>query len=210
ATLACQLSYHHQANYLMSSFPTGRRFLFPQINEEGRSHLILPKNQKRSVMPWQGDEKGTALKKLGFPMLLHTQRDAPTSGCFTPNPTSIPLVGMGRPTTSLSLRPGTSQWGDPVRLLPPKKEIIRESFPSYGSNHSQMPRETSFPLTVPISTNRCFQIRLPVDISSNSSIREANCCVEESISRHKPRGRSCATPPGRMKLACILAPKTLS
>ncbi|RDY14270.1 hypothetical protein CR513_00684, partial [Mucuna pruriens] len=52
-------------------------------------------------------------------------------------------------------------------------------------------------LTVPISTNRCFQIRLPVDISSNSSIREANCCVKESISRHKPRGRSCATPPGR-------------
>jgi hypothetical protein len=26
-------------------------------------------------------------KKLGFPMLLHAQRDAPTSGCFTPNPT---------------------------------------------------------------------------------------------------------------------------
>ncbi|KAK8349567.1 hypothetical protein V6Z12_A06G150400 [Gossypium hirsutum] len=36
-------------------------------------------------------------------------------------------------------------------------------------------------VTVPISTNRCFQIRLPVDISSNSLIREANCCVEESI-----------------------------
>nr|GMD82669.1 hypothetical protein EUGRSUZ_I01852 [Ipomoea batatas] len=65
-------------------------------------------------------------------------------------------------------------------------------------------------VTVPISTNRCFQIRLPVDISSNSSIREANCCVKESISLHKPRGRSCATPPGCMKLACILAPETLS
>lgn len=35
---------------------------------------------------------------------------------------SIPLVGMGRPTTSLSLRPGPSQWGDPVGLLPPPKK----------------------------------------------------------------------------------------
>lgn len=41
----------------MSSLPTGRRFLFPQINEEGRSQLILPKNQKRSAMPGQGDGK---------------------------------------------------------------------------------------------------------------------------------------------------------
>ncbi|GJX01616.1 hypothetical protein Tco_0185529 [Tanacetum coccineum] len=64
-------------------------------------------------------------------------------------------------------------------------------------------------VTVPISTNHCFQIRLLVDIYCNSSIREANCCVEESISLHKPRGISCATPPGRMKLACILAPETL-
>nr|GEY99280.1 hypothetical protein [Tanacetum cinerariifolium] len=45
------LRYPHQATYLMSSFPTGRRFLSPQINEEGRSHLILPKNRKRSAMP---------------------------------------------------------------------------------------------------------------------------------------------------------------
>src|SRR3954462_15882593 len=41
----------------MSSFPTGRRFLFPQINEEGRSQLILPKNRKRSAMPGRGDGK---------------------------------------------------------------------------------------------------------------------------------------------------------
>ncbi|GMN59794.1 hypothetical protein TIFTF001_028880 [Ficus carica] len=68
----------------------------------------------------------------------------------------------------------------------------------------------SFRSSVLFCSLSCFQIRLPVDISSNSSIREANCCVEESISRHKPRGRSCATPPGRMKLACILAPETLS
>lgn len=37
---------------------------------------------------------------------------------------SIPLVGMGRPTTSLSLRPGPSQWGDPVGLLPPQKNKL--------------------------------------------------------------------------------------
>ena len=36
---------------------------------------------------------------------------------------SIPLVGMGRPTTSLSLRPGPSQWGDPVGPPPPKKKL---------------------------------------------------------------------------------------
>ncbi|CAJ2638385.1 unnamed protein product [Trifolium pratense] len=41
----------------MSSLPTGRRFLFPQINEEGRSQLILPKNRKRSAMPGRGDGK---------------------------------------------------------------------------------------------------------------------------------------------------------
>lgn len=37
---------------------------------------------------------------------------------------SIPQVGMGRPTTSLSLRPGPSQWGDPVGLLPPQKNKL--------------------------------------------------------------------------------------
>lgn len=41
----------------MSSFPTGRRFLFPQINEEGRRKWILPKNRKRSAMPGRGDGK---------------------------------------------------------------------------------------------------------------------------------------------------------
>lgn len=39
----------------MSSFPTGRRFLFPQINEEGRSVCILPNPRKRSAMPGRGD-----------------------------------------------------------------------------------------------------------------------------------------------------------
>ncbi|CAI9775845.1 unnamed protein product [Fraxinus pennsylvanica] len=38
-------------------FPTGRPFLFPQINEEGRRKLILPKNRKRSAMPGRGDGK---------------------------------------------------------------------------------------------------------------------------------------------------------
>ncbi|KAK1410013.1 hypothetical protein QVD17_36545 [Tagetes erecta] len=30
------------------------------------------------------EKKRLQRKKLGFPMLLHAQRDAPTSGCFTP------------------------------------------------------------------------------------------------------------------------------
>ncbi|CAN6445329.1 unnamed protein product [Victoria cruziana] len=34
-----------------------RRFLFPRINKEGRSQLILPKNRKRSAMPGWGDGK---------------------------------------------------------------------------------------------------------------------------------------------------------
>nr|QGW48461.1 hypothetical protein [Raphanus sativus]QGW48552.1 hypothetical protein [Raphanus sativus] len=53
---------------------------------------------------------------------------------------------MGRPTTSLSLRPGPSQWGTLSGSCPPKKkQTVRESFPSYGSNHSQMPPRASFP-----------------------------------------------------------------
>ncbi|PNX72769.1 hypothetical protein L195_g028664 [Trifolium pratense] len=56
-TPACQLSYPHQDTYLISSLPTGRRFLFPKINEEGRNQLILPKNRKRSAMPGRGDGK---------------------------------------------------------------------------------------------------------------------------------------------------------
>ncbi|GJT15575.1 hypothetical protein Tco_0874281 [Tanacetum coccineum] len=74
---ACQLSYPHQATYLMSSFPTGRRFPFPQINEEGRSHLILPENRKRSAMPGRGDGKRNGSE----------ERNWGSSGCFTPNPT---------------------------------------------------------------------------------------------------------------------------
>ncbi|KAK8962502.1 hypothetical protein KSP40_PGU000293 [Platanthera guangdongensis] len=35
-------------------------------------------------------------KRLGFPMLLHTQRDAPTSGCFTPNATTVPRCSLTR------------------------------------------------------------------------------------------------------------------
>ncbi|KAL9276431.1 hypothetical protein ACSQ67_026036 [Phaseolus vulgaris] len=39
-------------------------------------------------MPGGGREKKRLRrKKWRFPMLLHAQRDAPTSGCFTPNPT---------------------------------------------------------------------------------------------------------------------------
>ena len=56
-TLACKLSYPHQATTLMSSFPTGGLFPFPLINEEGRSRLILSKNRKRSTMLGRGDGK---------------------------------------------------------------------------------------------------------------------------------------------------------
>jgi len=41
----------------MSSLPTSRRFLFPQISDEGRSQWILPNNQKWSAMPGRGDGK---------------------------------------------------------------------------------------------------------------------------------------------------------
>jgi hypothetical protein len=51
---------------------------------------------------------------------------------------------------------------------------------------------------VPIFTNHYFQIRLSVNISSISSIREENCCVKGSISWHKPRGGSYATPLPRL------------
>jgi len=74
----------------MSSFPTGRRFLFPQINEEERSQLILQQKEpeaKRYAGAGGREKKGLRREKLRFPMLLHAQRDAPTSGCFTPNPT---------------------------------------------------------------------------------------------------------------------------
>nr|GEZ82892.1 hypothetical protein [Tanacetum cinerariifolium] len=89
------------------------------------------------------EKKWLRRKKLGFPMLLHAQRDALTSGCFTPNPTrdlirtlhndlntlphlfdtntvTIIAISSGTywTTTSLSLMPGPSQWGDPVELLP--------------------------------------------------------------------------------------------
>lgn len=61
---------------------------------------------------------------------------------------------MGRPTTSLSLRPGPSQWGDPVGLLPPqKRQTVRDSFPSYGSNHSQMPARGILSLFVGLRAN---------------------------------------------------------
>lgn len=61
----------------MSSFPTGRQFLFPQINEEGRSQLILPKNRKRSGRGG-GTGKETAPKKeIGVPNASPRQpRDA--------------------------------------------------------------------------------------------------------------------------------------
>ncbi|CAN1824627.1 hypothetical protein LINPERHAP1_LOCUS30844 [Linum perenne] len=82
-TPVCQLSYPHQATYLMSSFPTGRRFLFPQINEEGRSQLILPKNRKRSAMPGRGngkredsEERNWASQCFSTPNEMRQPRDA--------------------------------------------------------------------------------------------------------------------------------------
>ncbi|KAK2413646.1 hypothetical protein QL285_036335 [Trifolium repens] len=53
-------------------------------------------------------------------------------------------VGMGRPTTSLSLRPRPSQWGDPVGLLPPKKRQVKptQRYRTGGMkpNYQQIPR----------------------------------------------------------------------
>nr|GEZ45259.1 hypothetical protein [Tanacetum cinerariifolium] len=168
---------------------------------------LLRGSPKRYAWARGREKKRLRRKKLGFPILVHAQRDAPTSGCFTPNPTrhlirtlhndpntlshlfdtntvTIIAISSGTywPTTSLSLRPGPSQWGDPVGLLPPQKKETGQAEPLLPDGN--------FP-------HIAINIRLPVDISSNSSIREANCCMEESISRHKPRGRSCATPPGQ-------------
>nr|GEZ85394.1 putative niFe hydrogenase-like protein [Tanacetum cinerariifolium] len=38
----------------------------PQINEEGRSHLILPKNRKRSAMPGRGDGKRNSFEERNW------------------------------------------------------------------------------------------------------------------------------------------------
>ncbi|KAL4589270.1 hypothetical protein LXL04_002176 [Taraxacum kok-saghyz] len=38
----------------------------PQIKEEGRSHLILPKNRKRSAMPGRGDGKRNDSEERNF------------------------------------------------------------------------------------------------------------------------------------------------
>ncbi|KAK8936329.1 hypothetical protein KSP39_PZI013306 [Platanthera zijinensis] len=76
----------------MSSFPTGRQFLFPQIHEEGRSQLILPKNRKRSAMPGRGDGKRNCSEERDW-----------GSQCFsTPNESLLPLRGLalGRCPTS--------------------------------------------------------------------------------------------------------------
>ncbi|KAF7117302.1 hypothetical protein RHSIM_RhsimMtG0002100 (mitochondrion) [Rhododendron simsii] len=76
----------------MSSFPTGRRFLFPQINEEGRSQLILPKNRKRSAMPGRGDGKRNGSEERNW-----------GSQCFsTPNE-------MRQPRDALLLTPQGSE-----------------------------------------------------------------------------------------------------
>lgn len=50
----------------MSSFPTGRPFLFPQINEEERRKWILPKNRKRSAMPGRGDGKRKGSEEINW------------------------------------------------------------------------------------------------------------------------------------------------
>ncbi|KAE8647108.1 hypothetical protein Csa_021712 [Cucumis sativus] len=65
----------------MSSFPTGRRFLFPQINEEGRSQLIRKNHRKRSAMPGGGTGEETAPKKailvrFSTPNEMRQPRDA--------------------------------------------------------------------------------------------------------------------------------------
>ncbi|PWA38432.1 NADH:ubiquinone/plastoquinone oxidoreductase, chain 6 [Artemisia annua] len=48
-----------------------------------RRHFRTPPSQPLSCSILAGC---TFYVQLGFPMLLHAQRDAPTSGCFTPNP----------------------------------------------------------------------------------------------------------------------------
>nr|GEZ75583.1 reverse transcriptase domain, reverse transcriptase zinc-binding domain protein [Tanacetum cinerariifolium] len=110
-TLACQLSYPHQATYLMSSFPTGRRFLSPQINEEGRSHLILPKNQKRSAMPGWGNGKRNDSEERNWGSqcfsTLNEMSQPRDALLLTPQVTIIVISsGTYWPTTSLSLIPG--------------------------------------------------------------------------------------------------------
>ncbi|GJW00445.1 hypothetical protein Tco_1555696 [Tanacetum coccineum] len=51
------LAIPHQATYLNVYFQLVDGSFSPQINEEGRSHLILPKNRKRSAMLGRGDGK---------------------------------------------------------------------------------------------------------------------------------------------------------
>ncbi|KAJ4972269.1 hypothetical protein NE237_005368 [Protea cynaroides] len=73
-------------------FPTGRRFLFPRINEEGRSRLILPNNRKRSTMPGGGDGKRNCSEERNW-----------GSQCFsTPNE-------MRQPRDALLLTPQGSE-----------------------------------------------------------------------------------------------------
>nr|GLL21595.1 hypothetical protein CFOL_v3_28609 [Ipomoea trifida] len=157
----------------------------PRSMKKGDVSLFFRRTGSETLCRGGGREKKRLRrKKLGFPMLLHAQRDAPTSGCFTPNPTRHLIKTLHNDPNTLSHLFDTNT-----------VTIIAISSGTYWYVRIQLVMNI---------------IRLPVDISSNSSIREANCCVKESISLHKPRGRSCATPPGRMKLACILAPETLS
>jgi len=51
--------------------------------------------------------------------------------------------------------------------------------------------------TIPTFNKRCFQMRLLVNSSSISSIREPNCSMKEYISFIKPMGMSLDTPPAR-------------
>ncbi|TYK24171.1 hypothetical protein E5676_scaffold75540G00010 [Cucumis melo var. makuwa] len=70
----------------------GRRFLFPQINEEGRSQLIRKNHRKRSAMPGRGDGRRNGSEESYF-----------GSQCFsTPNE-------MRQPRDALLLTPQGSE-----------------------------------------------------------------------------------------------------
>ncbi len=63
---------------------------------------------------------------------------------------------------------------------------------------------------MPTFTKRCLQIRLDVNNSSISSIRELKAIEKFQMSFTKPIGKSLKTPPGLKNAECILAPETRS
>ncbi|GKD67352.1 hypothetical protein Tco_1309460 [Tanacetum coccineum] len=65
---------HNEHNY---EFPTGRRFLFPPNQRRREKSLDSSEEPKAKRYAGAGGQEKKRLrrKKLGFPMLLHAQRD---------------------------------------------------------------------------------------------------------------------------------------